>query len=581
MFKKISSKIRQVIFLFLFFNLAVFSQSEKTYVLAGVYGYEDWSWQRFEYLCRFAKNLNVPKENIILLAGNNNDFQGFDSEYYGTIPVQGNYIADDLKINIHKILSSTPTSHLIFSLFDHGNGHYLFSNQSGGTISSQIMCINENDTLKKLAPKLNCYKESEIEFCPLLHTWNCPAKINELSFATTKYTYDSTRCVYFIQAFKKKLVPADFFILNSNEKICLIQQQIFSYPGLDSNYRAIADSFYHEKFFTNKIYRLPEIETQPRTSSIYFVDSNSNGILDLPYLKIINGDTLLCLAGDFGHHLPNSPEELYCSGMDLNGDLIIGNYPGEFFDTNNNAQDDLVYITTTIRLADKTLLQDYRLYSLFPESDWVISFIFDNCFSGGFGNCLRQIPAQKVFFISGTSANKASSVYSQFIETLSIGLENNPPKYVSWGYLTNFIFYQNSLFQGMDFDLKLVSIASTTMPLQSLPCFDVAAENFFIYQTQLNLSVADVSPNNFTDLRIFPNPCNSSTKIYYSVTTAGNVRLVVYNLIGQQIEVLVDKFHQSGIYQINFNLKNLTSGTYFLSLQAQASVWKKKMTVVK
>ena len=65
----------------------------------------------------------------------------------------------------------------------------------------------------------------------------------------------------------------------------------------------------------------------------------------------------------------------------------------------------------------------------------------------------------------------------------------------------------------------------------------------------------------------FPNPFNPSTTIKYSLAHESNVKLLVYNLLGQIVKVLVNSPQAAGYHEINFNASNLASGTYFYSLQ--------------
>ena len=65
----------------------------------------------------------------------------------------------------------------------------------------------------------------------------------------------------------------------------------------------------------------------------------------------------------------------------------------------------------------------------------------------------------------------------------------------------------------------------------------------------------------------FPNPFNPSTTIEYSIPGSGNVKLVVYNSLGEEVETLVNDFKEAGIYKIYFNAGELSSGIYFYKLE--------------
>jgi len=79
----------------------------------------------------------------------------------------------------------------------------------------------------------------------------------------------------------------------------------------------------------------------------------------------------------------------------------------------------------------------------------------------------------------------------------------------------------------------------------------------------------------------YPNPFNPSTNIKFSVPESGNVRLAVYNLVGEEVAVLVDGFRQAGSFEVTFDASQLSSGVYLYKLQSANSVQTKKMMLLK
>ena len=79
----------------------------------------------------------------------------------------------------------------------------------------------------------------------------------------------------------------------------------------------------------------------------------------------------------------------------------------------------------------------------------------------------------------------------------------------------------------------------------------------------------------------YPNPFNPSTSIQYSIPETGNVRLAVFNLIGEEVAVLVNGTVQAGHYEVSFNASSLPSGVYLYKLQSANSVEVKKMMLLK
>ena len=65
----------------------------------------------------------------------------------------------------------------------------------------------------------------------------------------------------------------------------------------------------------------------------------------------------------------------------------------------------------------------------------------------------------------------------------------------------------------------------------------------------------------------YPNPFNPSTSISYSIADAGHVYLVIYNLLGKEVAILVNKVQQPGKYTVQFSAHNLPSGVYFYKIR--------------
>jgi hypothetical protein len=101
----------------------------------------------------------------------------------------------------------------------------------------------------------------------------------------------------------------------------------------------------------------------------------------------------------------------------------------------------------------------------------------------------------------------------------------------------------------------------------------------FDYSDEIEIDVK--GPLAFALEQNYPNPFNPSTTIKYSIPEAGNVRLAVYNLIGEEIALLVDQFSDAGFFEVNFDASDLPSGAYFYKLQTQNSVEVKKMLLTK
>jgi hypothetical protein len=79
----------------------------------------------------------------------------------------------------------------------------------------------------------------------------------------------------------------------------------------------------------------------------------------------------------------------------------------------------------------------------------------------------------------------------------------------------------------------------------------------------------------------YPNPFNSSTTISFELEEPGNVKLLVYDLLGREITVLADRHMEAGGYNIGFDVSGLSSGIYFYRLRAGDTVETKRMLLLK
>jgi hypothetical protein len=79
----------------------------------------------------------------------------------------------------------------------------------------------------------------------------------------------------------------------------------------------------------------------------------------------------------------------------------------------------------------------------------------------------------------------------------------------------------------------------------------------------------------------YPNPFNNSTVIKYSVPHTSNVVIKVFDILGNEIETLINEEKPAGTYELTWYAEGLPSGIYFYRLQAGSFVETKKMILLK
>lgn len=99
-------------------------------------------------------------------------------------------------------------------------------------------------------------------------------------------------------------------------------------------------------------------------------------------------------------------------------------------------------------------------------------------------------------------------------------------------------------------------------------------------------TVSTTVPKEFDLSQNYPNPFNPETQINFNLVKEGNVKIEVFNILGQKVRTLVNQDFKSGSYSVTWNGRNdygmqLASGTYLYSLEAGAFRMTKKMMLMK
>ena len=88
-------------------------------------------------------------------------------------------------------------------------------------------------------------------------------------------------------------------------------------------------------------------------------------------------------------------------------------------------------------------------------------------------------------------------------------------------------------------------------------------------------------PLTFKLYQNYPNPFNPTTTISYDLPERSRVKLVIYNILGQEVATLVNGEQEPGRYSVKFDASGLPSGIYFYRLQAGNFIEQKKMILIK
>jgi len=115
---------------------------------------------------------------------------------------------------------------------------------------------------------------------------------------------------------------------------------------------------------------------------------------------------------------------------------------------------------------------------------------------------------------------------------------------------------------------------------------DLSIEGISTFHGPVSAKVSVSVPSNFALAQNYPNPFNASTMISYDLKADAKVSLKVYNILGQEVTTLVDRYQPAGSYSVTWNGKDskgndVSTGVYFYIIKAGDYSANKKMTYLK
>ncbi|MEJ5350577.1 MAG: endo-1,4-beta-xylanase [Melioribacteraceae bacterium] len=104
------------------------------------------------------------------------------------------------------------------------------------------------------------------------------------------------------------------------------------------------------------------------------------------------------------------------------------------------------------------------------------------------------------------------------------------------------------------------------------------------FKTITDISKDDIVQNNFYLSQNYPNPFNPVTTIKFTIPNSSNnhkTTLKIFDILGNEIETLIDEVKSSGTYEVKFDASKYSSGVYFYKLQCGNFMQVRKMTLIK
>ena len=183
------------------------------------------------------------------------------------------------------------------------------------------------------------------------------------------------------------------------------------------------------------------------------------------------------------------------------------------------------------------------------------------------------------------------------LTSFTASVNNNGNVVINWSTATetnNHMFeVERKAEEGEYFTIGFVEGAGTTTEPQNYSYVDQTVgtgkylyrlkqldfDGRFDYSDEIEVDVN--GPLAFRLEQNYPNPFNPSTNIKFSLPEAGNIRLSVYNTVGEEIALLAEGYREAGFFEVTFDASNLPSGVYLYKLQSDNVIQFKKMMLLK
>jgi hypothetical protein len=239
--------------------------------------------------------------------------------------------------------------------------------------------------------------------------------------------------------------------------------------------------------------------------------------------------------------------------------------------------------------------------AVFDSSDFIYNYLkIDSAYyriTSLFNNALSQSSGYNSIFVDSSKTSASDSYHLRFIEAISPNSEgeviysfdtnydstsaqgNLKGKPIGVEYIGNDfktitlsfpLYYMNK-----DYARTLIEYILTNKFDEVMPVDEYSDKIPVLYQLEQN----------------YPNPFNPSTRIVYSIPEDGIVKLAIYNMLGEEVAVIVNTTQKAGRYEVNFsaiggstsggNAYNLSSGVYVYRIEAGNFSAAKKMILMK
>jgi hypothetical protein len=312
----------------------------------------------------------------------------------------------------------------------------------------------------------------------------------------------------------------------------------------------------------------------PNIAGTFYINGSSNEDDEITDM-ILDNESNIYICGNMRNTLSSS--DYYYAKLDPSGNII---WQGIFNGTGNNI--DIPY-AITLDKTDNVYLTGYSKNSSIIGSEDVLTLKVSPS-----GNLIWN----RVYDGSGNGTDQGITIAAGSDGSLYVGggtdRESNDMIYLLLRYdadgnlqwVKN--YYVSDLSEDFIYDIKLdqennIYVTGISSGINS--AYDFATIKYS--QTAEIIQMSNNIPDGFFLNQNYPNPFNPTTNLEFRISKIGFVSLKVYDLLGNEVKILVNEVKPPGSYILEFDGSSLASGIYFYSLTAGNYTERKKMILLK
>jgi hypothetical protein len=134
--------------------------------------------------------------------------------------------------------------------------------------------------------------------------------------------------------------------------------------------------------------------------------------------------------------------------------------------------------------------------------------------------------------------------------------------------------------------VKKIDFNLPSQHISNVQDFIVASKDGFEVKTKIEKELFEQElvslPNHPNIHNLYPNPFNPTLTVSYSLPTETSLSVVVYNMLGEQVSVLINNVYaKEGFHSVNWNASEFPSGMYFIKIETPSNIDTKKALLLK